>query len=147
MIEDLYAIRTENIEAARYATAKLTDGLESAEKSRRVTRSPSSESTPNRGKNFFNLNVLVTNTALQLLRAELDQKNDEASREALESVITQVRTDYNSKDITSQFFSHLFGPRTLIEDLYYRGMVDGAQSLGRNKVNVLNLAKNLLMKR
>lgn len=157
MIEDLNSIKSENSEAARFAKIKLRDGQEAAEKSRKVTRNPSSQATATRGKTFFTLNSLLTNVAVEVLRDELEKKRDLGSLEMIDEAMERVRIKYEAQVDRSilrpqlrtktDYFSTKFGPRTFLEELYFRGLSEGPQSLGSKSVNLLTLVKDLFAKR
>jgi len=149
LVLDLHCIKNENKEAARFASTWVQEGLESALKSRKLTRYVADSSTPMRDRNYHDLNILVTNLALDMTRADLkstDDKNNLATLVYLDEYVYEViKTIDSLKPL--DVLQDARGPRCLIEKLYYKGLTENIIECDNCTVNVLKLANKVLDKR
>ena len=150
MYKDLQSIPGSNAEAARYARCLMSDGLEAAEKSRRLTRMQhEGGSTPLREKSFQETQVLILNIALDLVKGELTKEGTESAVESvkfLEEFTANVTKSTRSDALEKLDEERLFH-RTLLEQLHYRGITEGASSSISTKVNILALSQSLMSQR
>ena len=144
MIQDLGSVRLENEEAIRYATTWAREGLASAERSRRMTRmTEESESTPCRNSNYVNFDVMITSLALQLVRDDLVRSKDDCAIQILDDLMIKLEVDDNSRSALERVLHDTHGPRSFMEQLYYRGITDGVTKNNGKVVNMLKVAENL----
>ena len=141
MILDLGCVRLENDEAVRFASAWARDGVDAAEKSRKVTRMrEQDESTPLRDGNYMNFDVMITTLAMQLVRDDLVRTKDNLAIQVLDELATKMSDD---DDTIAMLEREIHGPRSYMEQLYYRGITDGIGKSGSKTVNILRVAENL----
>lgn len=163
----LKSIKNDNAEALRYANQAAVEGLVEAEKKRRLTRmSNEGESTPLRERNFLDLTVLIINLAFDLVKRELTQEGSAASLNTVKFLNEFIancsvsdkedayeRLEEERKGNETQNNTYTFSnvspspsppaPRTLLEQMYYRGITEGVTP---RKVNILKLAQSLMEK-
>ena len=143
--KDLGCVVTENVEILRFATAWAIDGREVAEKSRKLTRIRSQGgNTPMRDKHYRDVNILVTQLAMELIRTDLLNSRDESALDMLRALEAKMETDDVARSILERMLNETEGPRQFLEELYYKGLTNGAGLKGGRAMNVLNVAENLL---
>lgn len=144
MIEDLGCVQLENDEAIRYATTWAREGLANAERSRKITRMRGqSESTPGRDGNYMDFDVMITGIALQLVRDDLIKSKDDWAIEVLDDLMIKMDTDDLERTVLERVLHDCQGPRSFMEQLYYKGITDGVRKSGSKTVNILKVAENL----
>lgn len=156
LIHDLHSIEFENIEAFNYATTLVQDGQEKAEKSRKMTRmSSQAGSTPNRDRNFNEINLYITDMALKLViddyskkqQTKQGAKTSNSSSNTLALFLDDFNTKIHEKDskmtIQEKFFAKPFELRNFFEQLFYKGIMDGSAGTSESEINVLKLAKTI----
>jgi len=110
IIEDLGCVLTENAEIVRFATTWATDGREAAEKSRKLTRIRSQGgNTPMRDKHYTQLNVFVTQLAMELIRNDLMSSRDETALETLRVLEAKMETDDVARSILERMLAETEG--------------------------------------
>ena len=148
MIADLACVKTENVEAMRYAHDKLEQGAEKAEKERRLTRMPesdSSESTPLRDRSYLEVDIIVTNFALEHVRMELAKQRDELGIVFLDDVLKELQNTDEKRTVLERLLSEFAAPREFIESVCVKGLELGVdRSTG---LNALKIAERLLLAR
>lgn len=148
VIDDLGSIRNENNEAARIARIWSREGKESANKARRQTRmSDQSESTPLRDSNFEQLNMMLTNLAIDLLRSDELHTHSRDEHIGMISHLDHLLSDLAAEDEKREPHERLLfrrGPQTMLERLYLEGFQVGFVKEGNIKINALKLAQELL---
>ena len=145
MIQDLGCTRLENEEAIRFAYTWARDGHEAAEKSRKVTRIfEDDESTPKRDYNYMNFNVMLSALALELVRNDLIANKDHASIQVLDELTTTIGEDDDSATMKERCHHERFGPRSFMEQLYYKGVTVGVAKPGVKTINTLKVAESFL---
>ena len=150
MYKDLQSIPGSNAEAARYARCLMTEGLEAAEKSRRLTRlQHEGGSTPLREKSFQETNVLILNIALDLVKGDLAKDGSESALESIKFLdeFTANATVSTRADALERLDEERLFHRSLLEQLHYRGITEGASSSINTKVNILALSQSLMSQR
>lgn len=150
VVLDLHCVRNENIEAQRFASEWVTNGHEEALKTRKLTRYVMDSSTPGRDKNFHEMSVLVTNLAIDLTKAELKKQGDAsslASVKYLDAFLEEHTAGLNALEPQERMLQEARGPRSLIENLYYRGLTENVVELDGAQVSVLRLGQRLLERR
>ena len=144
MIQDLGCIQLENDEAIRYASSWARDGLPTAEKYRKITRmTGQSESTPARDANYMAFNMMITALAIQLVKDDLRKNKDEGALEVVEALMIKMVVDDTQRSVLEKLLHDTQGPRSFLEQLYYRGVIDGVTKSGTKTVNILKVAENL----
>ena len=144
MIQDLGCVRLENDEAVRYASAWARDGLAAAEKSRKVTRMrEQDESTPIRDTNYMDFDVMITTLAMQLVRDDLVRTKDNLAIQVMDELAIKMSDDDDTRAMLERVLYESQGPRSYMEQLYYRGITDGIKKSGSKTVNILRVAENL----
>ena len=144
MIQDLGCVQLENDEAIRFATTWAREGLPNAERSRKITRMRGqSESTPGRDGNYNDFDVMITGLALQLVRDDLIRGKEEWAIQVLDDLMIKMGTDDDSRTILERILHDTHGPRSFLEQLYYKGITDGVRKSGSKTVNILKVAENL----
>ena len=141
------SIHGENAEAMRYASQLVTDGLEIAEKNRRLTRiSNEGESTPLREKNYLTISSLITNLSIDLVKADLRKASSlmATHTEIFLDAFIENTTSSTTEDAYERLEEERRRPRTFFETLYYQGITKGVTP---NNVNILKLAQQLMEKR
>lgn len=142
LISDLGCILLENVEAMRYATAKAHDGVEAAEKSRRQTRmSYEGGCTPLRDRNYNDLSVLLTNAAIDLVKST--NKDNKEYQVFLDDFLNKMAADDKERNPLDRILHEPIGPRELIEEIYYLGLIEGVDKSSKS-INILRLGKLLL---
>ena len=150
LYKDLQSIPGSNAEAARYARCLMTEGLEAAEKSRRLTRlQHEGGSTPLREKSFQETQVLILNIALDLVKGELAKDGSESALESIKFLeeFTFNSTKSTRSDALEQLDEERLFHRTLLEQLHFRGITEGASSMINSNVNILALSQSLMSQR
>ena len=149
MYKDLLSIPNSNAEVARYARTLVADGPIEAERSRRLTRiAHEGGSTPLREKSFVETQTLIINIALDLCKRELIEENREGSEQAvkfLDDFVANI-TANDSTDPLEKLEEDRIAHRTLLEQLYYRG-ITAEVGAGNSKFNILTLSQMLMRKR
>lgn len=144
MIHDLGCVQLENDEAIRFATTWAREGLPNAERSRKITRMRGqSESTPGRDGNYMDFDVMITAIALQLVRDDLIKSKDDWAIQVLDDLMLKMETDDLARTILERVLNDCQGPRSFMEELYYKGITDGVRKSGAKTVNILKVAENL----
>lgn len=144
MIQDLGCIQLENDEAIRYASSWARDGLPTAEKYRKITRmTGQSESTPARDANYMAFNMIITALAIQLVKDDLRRNKDDGALEVVEALMIKMVVDDTHRSVLEKLLHDTQGPRSFLEQLYYRGVIDGVTKNGTKTVNILKVAENL----
>eukprot|EP00607_Mallomonas_marina_P007730 CAMPEP_0182416828 /NCGR_PEP_ID=MMETSP1167-20130531/1199_1 /TAXON_ID=2988 /ORGANISM="Mallomonas Sp, Strain CCMP3275" /LENGTH=462 /DNA_ID=CAMNT_0024589929 /DNA_START=198 /DNA_END=1586 /DNA_ORIENTATION=+ len=152
IMQDLQSLRNENNEAARFAKVWTEQSYAAAEKTRRPIRmSNQAESTPNRDKNINELNILVTNYAIDLLRANelnfhLSASEHERMVEYLDTNLKEMTEEFEAKDPAYQHMNQFKAPQMLMERLYHNGLEAGVSVSTEEDVltvNQLKLAQEL----
>lgn len=144
MIEDLGCIQLENEEAIRYATTWAREGLPAAERSRRITRmNGQSESTPARDTNYMAFDMMITALAIQLVRDDLVRNKDSLAIEVVDDLLKKMVTDDMERTALERVLHDTQGPRSFLEQLYYKGVINGVTKSGTKTLNVLKVAENL----
>lgn len=144
MIQDLGCIQLENEEAIRYASTWAREGLPAAERSRRITRmNGQSESTPARDTNYMAFDMMITALAIQLVRDDLVRNKDILSIEVVDELLKKMVTDDIDRTALERVLHDTQGPRSFLEQLYYKGVIDGVTKAGTKTVNILKVAENL----
>ena len=144
MIQDLGCVKLENEEAIRYAQCLARDGLATAEKSRRMTRMrEEGESTPVRDGNYMDFDCLITTLAMQLVRDDLVRTKDHAAIKVMDDLTIKLGTDDDTRTMLERVQHESQGPRTFLEQLYYKGITEGVVKSGTKTVNILRVAENL----
>lgn len=144
IIHDLGSILLENNEAIRYATTRLAEGKDAAEKSRKLTTSNSGASTPNRLNNYLKVSTLITGAALNLVREALEKSRDSLAQQRLEELVDRLHSDEKTLNPAQRHFAQYFGPRGLIEEVYYMGLIEGIVEKDGKKTNLMRMARSLL---
>lgn len=146
MIQDLGCIQLENEEAIRYASSWARDGLPTAEKYRKITRmTGQSESTPARDMNYMAFNMIITALAIQLVKDDLRRSKDDGALEVVEALMVKMVDDDSHRSVLEKLLHDTQGPRSFLEQLYYRGVIDGVTKpgTGTKAINILKVAENL----
>jgi CRISPR/Cas system CSM-associated protein Csm2 small subunit len=146
MIQDLGCIQLENEEAIRYASSWARDGLPTAEKYRKITRmTGQSESTPARDMNYMEFNMIITALAIQLVKDDLRRNKDDGALEVVEALMVKMVDDDSHRSVLEKLLHDTQGPRSFLEQLYYRGVIDGVTKTGTGAkaINILKVAENL----
>lgn len=144
MIQDLGSIRLENDEAVRYATTWVREGVISADRSRKITRmTGESESTPGRDGNYVAFDVMITSLALQLVRDDLVKSKDDHAMQIIDDLMIKLEIDDSARSVLERVLHDTQGPRSFMEQLYYRGITDGVTTNNGKSVNILKVAENL----
>eukprot|EP01038_Epipyxis_sp_PR26KG_P004139 gene4139-5893_t len=149
IIRDLGSIKIENHEAVKYARNRISNGKEYAEKYRNVCRMGSQDgSTPLREKNFKDISVIITNYALEIVKAKLNKYHDTVSIECLNESLTRVMKEIEVNDPVERAMREKLAPRTLIEELCFVGMKDGTSATaGSSSSSYLRLANEIMSAR
>lgn len=145
MIQDLGCIKTENVECVRYAYDLIESGADVAEKSRQITRMAFSggDSTPLRDRIYLDLDIIITNFALEKVRAELT-KNDRGLQ-FLDDIMLKLAKRDEGRSVLDRMLHEFYAPRELIEEVYLQGLQQGVDI--KAKFNALAIADNLLQSR
>jgi hypothetical protein len=144
MIQDLGCIQLENEEAIRYATTWAREGLAAAERSRKITRmNGQSESTPARDTNYMAFDMMITALAIQLVRDDLVRNKDDLAIEVVDELLKKMVADDMERTALERVLHDTQGPRSFLEQLYYRGVIEGVTKNGTKTLNVLKVAENL----
>lgn len=144
MIQDLGCLQLENEEAIRYATTWARDGLPAAERSRRITRmNGQSESTPARDTNYMAFDMMITALAIQLVREDLVRNKDDLAIQVVDDLLKKMVTDDIERTALERVLHDTQGPRSFLEQLYYKGIIEGVTKSGTKTLNVLKVAENL----
>jgi hypothetical protein len=145
MIQDLGCVRLENVEAIRFASEWASSGLIVAERSRKITRmTEQSESTPGRDGNYMVLNTLITELAIDILKKDLLRFKDDLSIEVIDELVIKLKIDDEKRTMLERILHDSQGPRSFIEQLYFKGITEGVKIEDSKSVNILKLAENLL---
>jgi len=143
LMQDLCTIKLENQAAMKYANTWLSVSRDEAEAQRTMTRSAEIEgSTPYRNRNFFECSVLLTNIALDLVKAELRKNDDTSALEELDNILHRLDDQESALEALDQLVYKTRGPRTLIEELCYTGLKQGVSS--SKQANFLRMAQNIM---
>ena len=148
MIQDLGCVKSENVEAMRYARDCLEVGPELAEKDRKMTRiseSQSSESTPLRDRSYLECDIIVTNFALEHVKTDLQKRRNELGVRFLDDVLEGVQKRDMSRSVLERVLAEFYAPRELIEEICLKGLQDGVDK--SSGVNTLSIAESLLQAR
>lgn len=147
LIQDLGCVRTENEEAMRYAQQKLEAGADVAEKERKVTRMPETDtqSTPLRDRSYLELDIIVTNFALEQVRIDLAKQNDDLGANYLDNVFLELEKKNEKRSIIESLLHEFFAPRELIENLCFNGLQQGVDR--SSGLNALKIAEAVLLTR
>jgi len=145
LIEDLKAIRNENNEAARFADLWTRASRAEAEKSRRPSR-VNAEGTPHRDRNYYDIDLLVTNCAIDMFKTDIlhvhgNPKDHQAMVEYLDKMLSQLSEDFESKDMLFKVLNKDRSPQTLLETLYHDGLEQPVAGEGQTSINRLKLAQ------
>ena len=139
IINDLNAIQYENEEAMRFASAWIAEGREAAERSRKLTRMPGqSESTPQRDRNFHDVNTFITELAIMLVKKNYVDAHDTSTIEYLDTLVSKLKKEREAQPFHEQFLNKQYGPRTLLEELFHAAMIG---SVTGSSVNVMKLSQ------
>eukprot|EP00981_Chlorochromonas_danica_P014508 scaffold8120_cov178-Ochromonas_danica.AAC.5 len=142
VLTDLATLPLEHRQAMRYAKICTTQGVAQAEGSRGLTRSGSSStegsSTPYREQIFYELSLLITNLALEIVRRELggvvveeeEVEQEEEEEESnllllLSSTIQSIEDEGQALGVDNtltQAIHRRQGPRLLVERLCLHGL-------------------------
>jgi len=142
LITDLGCILLENVEAIRFATVKAQEGVEAAEKSRRQTRmSYEGGCTPLRDRNYYDLSVLLTNAAIDLVKSS--NKDNKEYQVFLDDFLNKMAADDKERNPLDRILHEPIAPRELIEEIYYLGLIEGVDKSAKS-INILRLGKLLL---
>lgn len=143
LINDLGCVLLENNEAVRYATVKVGEGKEKAEKSRRQTRMAyEGGCTPLRDRNYYDLSVLLTNVAIDMIRTIHKENKD--YQVFLDDFLTKLAKEDEKRNPLDRVLHETIAPRELIEEIYFLGLTEGVNSNEQNSVNILRLGKLLM---
>jgi hypothetical protein len=143
LINDLGCVLLENNEAVRYATVKVGEGKEKAEKSRRQTRMAyEGGCTPLRDRNYYDLSVLLTNVAIDMIRTIHKENKD--YQVFLDDFLTKLAKENEKRNPLDRVLHETIAPRELIEEIYFLGLTEGVNSNEQNPVNILRLGKLLM---
>lgn len=149
LISDLNTIQIENMEADRYATHVLADGKQAADKARKSTRPNAGGSTPNRDRNYNELNTLLTEYTMEIIRKDCAEKGDYPTVQYLDSFLLKFEEEYNALSFTDQFFAKSMCTRSMLEKLSIDANLNSLQhspidaSSHSNTVNVLKLSQSV----
>lgn len=144
MIQDLGCVKLENDEAIRYATTWAREGLPAAERSRKITRMRGqSESTPGRDGNYMDFDNMITALALQLVRDDLYRNKDDNALSVVDELMIKMEDDDGTRSVLERVLHDTQGPRSFMEQLYYKGITDGVKKNNGKNVNILKVAENL----
>ena len=142
LITDLGCILLENVEAIRFATVKAQDGVEAAEKSRRQTRmSYEGGCTPLRDRNYYDLSVLLTNAAIDLVKS--NYKDNKEYQVFLDDFLNKMAAEDEKRNSLDRILHDTIAPRELIEEIYHLGLTEGVDANAKS-INILRLGKLLL---
>lgn len=146
IMEDLGSIRNENNEAANVARVWLQEGYSQAQKARRPTRA-TTNGTPYRDRNFLDMDILITNLAIDLLRADTNKiTQNTKERDVMVSFLNKFLEDLEKEegklDPVTQALNVYKGPRSMLEALYYKAISSGLSTEPQG-VNVLKLTNAL----
>jgi len=143
LINDLGCVLLENVEAMRYATVKAEEGKEKAEKSRRQTRMAyEGGCTPLRDRNYYDLSVLLTNAAIDMIRST--HKDNKEYQIFLDDFLGKMAKEDEKRNPLDRILHDTIAPRELIEEIYFLGLTEGVNTNGQNSVNILRLGKLLM---
>ena len=92
--------------------------------------------------------------AIDLVRKELKDHDEKDSLAAIDAVLEKIIQETETKEfsegqlpIYERFEEMNFGPRTFIEELYYKGLTEGVAKVGARTVNILKVAQEILAMR
>ena len=147
LIQDLGCVRTENEEAMRYAQQKLEAGVDVAEKERKVTRmsETDTQSTPLRDRSFLELDIIVTNFALEQVRIDLAKQSDNLGVKYLDDVFLELEKKDEKRSVLERVLHEFYAPRELIENLCFNGLQQGVDR--SSGLNALKIAESVLLTR
>lgn len=148
MIQDLGCIQLENDEAVRFAKTWARDGLPSAEKSRKMTRmAGQSESTPARDESYVAFNMMMTAFAVQLVREDLSKVKQDIAVQMIDDLLLKMVSDDVSRTGLERMLHDTHGPRSFLEQLYYKGITEGVSGSGSKAVNTLKVIESIFAAR
>jgi hypothetical protein len=152
LIQDLGAVQLENAEAVRFAHAWIKGNREVAEKTRTLTRQQGGEdneggSTPLRDNTYSDVSLLLTNFALDLVKADLRAREDTGALLCIEQVLEKVTKDVDKLLALDKKLAIGRLPQALLEELCYRGLTEGATGGQGGQSNFLKLSQNVLQTR
>lgn len=147
LIQDLNCIKSENIEAMRYAQSRLEMGEEEAERYRKMTRTDTSGgmSTPLRERNYLECGIIVTNYALEQLRIDLQKRRDSLGIKFLDDMLEKMSAKDDERSVLDRVLHEFYAPRELIEEIYLKGLEQGVEV--SSGLNTLKIAESLLQAR
>ena len=94
--------------------------------------------------------IQITNIALDIVREDLQKANDKQGLAVIEELIHKMDTDDEERTLLEQIMNDADGPRSFMEQLYYKGITEGLSSAGLQKgksVNIIRIAENLFTTR
>ena len=148
MIQDLGCIQLENDEAVRFAKTWARDGLPWAEKSRKMIRmAGQSESTPARDESFVAFNMMMTAFAVQLVREDLSKAKQDIAVQMIDDLLLKMVSDDVSRTGLERMLHDTHGPRSFLEQLYYKGITEGVTGSGSKAVNTLKVIESIFAAR
>jgi hypothetical protein len=152
MISDMACISLENAEIQRFASDWMLRGRTVAELDRRLTRSDDDEgSTPLRNKHYYQLQIYLTNFAIDLVKMQLAKKSPLGFK-FLDSILVQnlgpSNVDIDNDDPLNSFVYVPKGPCALLEDIYHHGIAQGVTvSESGESLNSLKIAEDIMAMR
>jgi hypothetical protein len=89
--------------------------------------------------------------AIDLLRKNLMSRSERESLTAVDSVLEKLIEASETQAIAegqlplwARFEDQNIGPRTFLEELYYKGLTEGITRVGAKTINILKVAQELL---
>lgn len=139
IINDLNSIQYENEEASRFAKVWVAEGRDAAEKSRKLTRMHGQGgSTPQRDRNFRDVSIFITELAINMVKDNYaDAFRDSMTVEYLDNLRQKLKKEREAQPLLDQVLNKQYGPRTLLEELFYEAMVS---PITGSSVNVMKLS-------
>ncbi|KAJ1436614.1 hypothetical protein B484DRAFT_393142 [Ochromonadaceae sp. CCMP2298] len=150
LVQDLGTVRLENQEAIHFANAWINSNREVAEKSRGLTRFNTNNqggSTPLRDNTYSDVSLLLTNFALDLVKADLLAKDDTEALLLIDELLGKVAQEVDKLDALDRKLALSRLPISLLEELCYRGLSEGATKVTGKGSSILKLAQDLLQTR
>ena len=89
----------------------------------------------------------MTNIALDIVRAELNLKQDKASLSIIEEILDRISSCGDELDPFNKMLLENKNPQTFLEEICYYGLTQNNLKDGKSNSNFLKISKSLLLYR
>jgi hypothetical protein len=150
IIEDLGSVRIANQQAITYAKALISGREEKGLLPISAGMGSAGGSTPLRHKTFTYVVLLVTNLALDLVKAQLQADGDVGALELVDCVLGKVEGELQAMSPMERQLAEPTAPQRFLEELCYVGLTEGVKStqekygLGQQEQGVQRQQSNYL---